>query len=270
MEPIDPPQGQTRKDLWAYWGGKGKPNGEIWYTDDDLSGVQNRMTTYDNRQPIPVGFDEKTWARSDRTSWVFKRNFTFDVINDGASGNSWWDATARDATDGKTLKHPATNNFQSIVCAVNIFGQTDYFMYPVSGGKRWNAYCYSGKKRRLHEWDDQYGLSRCWVEFGIQHNVKRSLAGDDKPQWVAESVTLFDEDREFIDFEPGEFGRRALAEIQTEPQAEALAQVKLASAAVPNSDTKSSSPEGEAVTTSPEAPYAAAEAVAAGVFGISP
>jgi len=61
MEPIDPPNGQKRPNLWAYWGGKQNANVKIWYTTDVINGVQNRMTTYSTRQPIPVGYLPKTW-----------------------------------------------------------------------------------------------------------------------------------------------------------------------------------------------------------------
>jgi len=47
----------------------------------------------------------------------------------------------------------------------------------------------------VHEWDDQYGIARCFVNYGISHNVKRSLDGTEsvEPEWVVQNVTVFDE-----------------------------------------------------------------------------
>ncbi len=117
----------------------------IWYTTDDVGGVQNRLTDYDNKQPVPVGWDPRGWAATgngDRKSWVFKRNYTFDIVDDASDGTGLWDATGKKLLDtSATIRNP--NGYGSVLCAVNIFGQDDYYKYPRDASNRqWNALCY--------------------------------------------------------------------------------------------------------------------------------
>lgn len=101
------------------------------------------MTTYDSDQPIPVGFKKATRPADVSQSWVFKRNFTFSVTDDGAPASAWWDATSLAPTDDGVKLVGAGIDYNSIICAVNIWGQDDYYQYPVNSfGETYNAYCY--------------------------------------------------------------------------------------------------------------------------------
>lgn len=143
MEPIEPAKDKSRVDMWALWGKSSQQ--KIWYTEDDVGGVQNRLTTYDNSQPVPVGWTDASWratGNGDRVSWVFKRNYTFDIVDDASDGVGLWDATDKRVINSRDTIRNA-NGFGSILCAVNIFGQDDYYKYPRdSDGREYNTLCY--------------------------------------------------------------------------------------------------------------------------------
>ena len=179
MEPVDPPKDKKRVDMWASWyvlqhlsplnplwpvqmiyqlflrflftqvtnsASRGQSDvSNIWYTTDDVGGVQNRLTEYDNPQPVPVGWDPRGWAATgngDRTSWVFKRNYTFDIVDDASDGTGLWDATGKRLLDTSATIRNA-NGYGSVLCAVNTFGQDEYYKYPRDASNRqWNALCY--------------------------------------------------------------------------------------------------------------------------------
>ena len=107
--------------------------------------MQNRLTEYDNQQPVPVGWDPRGWAATgngDRMSWVFKRNYTFDIVDDASDGTGLWDATGKRLLDTSATIRNA-NGYGSVLCAVNTFGQDEYYKYPRDASNRqWNALCY--------------------------------------------------------------------------------------------------------------------------------
>jgi hypothetical protein len=80
---------------------------------------------------------------------MFKRNYTFHSV-DGTYANDhntnsyyFWEASAQrfTGTGTKNLAYP-NDRWKNVVCAVNIFGQTDYYKEPKDGGgPTWNAYC---------------------------------------------------------------------------------------------------------------------------------
>jgi chitinase len=80
---------------------------------------------------------------NDKYSWVFKRDYQVSWLNQGSiSGSDWWDATKWDYANADYGKN--RNGAESIVCAVNIFGQDDVYKYPVhkgSGGNEFNGVC---------------------------------------------------------------------------------------------------------------------------------
>ncbi|KAF3763479.1 hypothetical protein M406DRAFT_74093 [Cryphonectria parasitica EP155] len=101
-------------------------------------------------------------------SWVFKRNYTFAII-DGGNGNFHchiWD---------------------NIVCAVNIFDQDEYHKYPIGGnGKTYNAWCLKNPPQAYYYWPGAYTMAHCMVEFGPDSgmNDKRSV-----DNWVVKNIT---------------------------------------------------------------------------------
>ena len=87
-----------------------------------------------------------------RESWNFKRNYTFQIADEEPPNSNndpsfiFWGATNLRFTGSSrnTLAHP-NERWENVVCAVNIFGQTDYFKEPKDGnGPIWNAYCLRG------------------------------------------------------------------------------------------------------------------------------
>jgi len=50
---------------------------------------------------------------------------------------------------------PKKENFQSVFCAVNHFGQDTYYKLPEKDeGKVWNGLCHISPRSRVHEWDN--------------------------------------------------------------------------------------------------------------------
>ena len=147
MEPVEPSTG--RVDMWAPWGKD--TNKEVWYTTDSVGGVNNRLTEYDNDVPVPVGWSEAQWrayqtpqdCAKGKCSWVFKRNYTFNIVQDASDGTDLWDATGKSVVGGKFAIRNA-NGYGSILCAVNIFGQDTYYKEPMdAAGRVYNALCYN-------------------------------------------------------------------------------------------------------------------------------
>ncbi|KAH8891138.1 hypothetical protein GQ53DRAFT_687387, partial [Thozetella sp. PMI_491] len=194
MEPVDPPAGKSRVDMWAAWGKSAQQN--IWYTEDDVGSVQNRMTDYDNAQPVPVGYSESDWKKtgnSNKHSWVFKRNYTFDIADDASDGVALWDATSKKIINSRDTIRNA-NGYGSVLCALNKFGQDTYYKYPTdSNGQQWNALCYKLPIGTNHYWPNTYSYTRCYLEYSATHNAKRS----DVPTyggWEVTGVRHLDDD----------------------------------------------------------------------------
>lgn len=85
-------------------------------------------------------------------SYLFKRNYTFHAVDgteaddNGPTSYYFWDASALRYTSParKTLAYP-TEPWKNVVCATNIFGQTDFYKEPKMGsGPTFNAYCLRG------------------------------------------------------------------------------------------------------------------------------
>ena len=143
MDPDKTKDAKDRKDVWVPWGKSSQQN--IWYTEDKVNGVNNSMTEYEVRQPVPVGWSEAEWKKlghSDKLSWVYKRNYTFDIIDDASDGTGLWGATdVKIIKPTDTLRNP--NGYGSVLCAVNIFGQDTYYKNPRdSSNREYNALCY--------------------------------------------------------------------------------------------------------------------------------
>ncbi|WQF83340.1 Putative glycoside hydrolase family 18, catalytic domain, glycosyl hydrolase family 18 (GH18) active [Colletotrichum destructivum] len=136
-----------RKSQWLYWGGKAGNDMDFWWTDKDLNGVKQRWTVYSDAQPIPAGYNPLNWlGQPTGKSWVFKRNYTFSLRDSGAQGTDWRGATGkRFVRPNQAFKNP--NDYSSIVCGVNTFGQADYFRGPTDGNTNFNALCFTNKRQ---------------------------------------------------------------------------------------------------------------------------
>ncbi|KAI8251251.1 hypothetical protein K4K53_012178 [Colletotrichum sp. SAR 10_77] len=136
--------------------------------------------------PFPVGYDPVNWnGQPADKSWTFKRNYTFSVINDGSQASNWWDATGKQFTTntGYTFRDP--NGFSSLICAVNIFDQDDYYRNPRQGNAaEFNGLCYRGDSYAANGWAGSYRYSRCKIDFGAAV-TKRSEddAAGEKDEW---------------------------------------------------------------------------------------
>ncbi|KAI8153671.1 hypothetical protein K4K49_008338 [Colletotrichum sp. SAR 10_70] len=114
MDPETDPD--DRDDLWIGWF-QGS-NTDFWYTHKTVDGVTQGWSSYEENQPVPVGYNPGQPANK---SWTFKRNYTFSVIDDGSQASNWWDATGRQfvTNTGYTFRNPT--GYSSVICAVNIF-----------------------------------------------------------------------------------------------------------------------------------------------------
>jgi hypothetical protein len=97
---------------------------------------------------INTSFSSFTRGAASTKSWLFKRNYTFSIMDDGSKGSSWWDATGKQFTTGKyTFKNLDPNDYSSIVCGINIFGHDEYYKMPQDGKSApFNGMCLTGKR----------------------------------------------------------------------------------------------------------------------------
>lgn len=111
---------------------------------------------------------------------MFRRNYTFSIVDDGAPSSAWWDATAKAFNNPSGKKFSSPNDYASIICAVNTFDQSTYYKEPKQGGSpAFNALCETDKKRtRKYKpkyyratWENQKLMScRKWVPGSIQNH----------------------------------------------------------------------------------------------------
>ncbi|KAK3395032.1 hypothetical protein B0H63DRAFT_533483 [Podospora didyma] len=204
MEPSVPLK--DREDGWATW------NDAFWSSGTAVKGsAKQRFSLYSesasgntDHMPTPAGFTAAAWASSghDRMeSWTFKRNYTFQAVDGtGEDHNAvsyyFWDATGVRVVGNKQLAHP-NDRWANIVCAVNIFGQTDFYKEPTtSAGQVYNAYCLVGSKTTNDGWTESYGMARCYVDFGVGVFDKRSESnGDEKEEkWDIRAIQIIDDE----------------------------------------------------------------------------
>ncbi|RYP19213.1 hypothetical protein DL767_009698 [Monosporascus sp. MG133] len=190
-----------RKDQWVLWGGRNNADFDWWFTEGQTLGsnqIEQRFTEYTEKQPIPVGFGHPgpLWTKGDKFSWVFKRNYTFSLTDDGTKSSEWWGATGKSfLVRNKRFRYP--NDYASVVCGLNIFDQTDYYKYPTSGGREYNALCLTSATLPPvgSGWDDQYSVANCKVDFGTTV-TKRSETGEETKEYKIEYI-IDDEDTTF-------------------------------------------------------------------------
>jgi hypothetical protein len=120
--------------------------------------------------PPPEGMDDQD---SPETSWMFRRNYTFSVVDNSAQASQWWDTTGHTFASAGN-RGPGTPD--SIICALNTFGQDDLFR--VAGGS-YNGYCLRNERYTdKNGWPNLPRASRCKITFGSTSTKKKRDATD--------------------------------------------------------------------------------------------
>lgn len=133
--------------------------------------------TYPTGMPQPDGMPTRPDAQ---TSWKFRREFTWSIVDNTASASQWWDAT------GWTYSNPkytgatfaAGTGLDSIVCAVNNFGQDDV-VKMAGAGNAYNGYCIRGLRYTTQGWQDVWHATKCVVTFGAPVTTKRDVGASE-------------------------------------------------------------------------------------------
>ncbi|KAI8276438.1 hypothetical protein K4K59_009788 [Colletotrichum sp. SAR11_240] len=178
MDPETDPD--DRDDLWIGWF-QGS-NTDFWYTQKTVDGVTQGWSSYEENQPVPVGYDPVNWSGQPADkSWTFKRNYTFSVIDDGSQARNWWDTTGKQFTTntGYTFRNP--NGHSSVICAGN--------------AAEFNGLYYRGNSYAANGWPGSSRYSRCKVHFGAA--VTKRSEGDaagERDEWEITGVTMLDDD----------------------------------------------------------------------------
>lgn len=114
----------------------------------------SRALPYSPPLPSLTQAQTKTPKKTTSTkSFVFKRNYTFSIVDRGSDAASWWGATGKTFTTGSyTFSNQDPKDFSSVVCGINIFGQDDYYKNPKQGSTLpFNGLCRTNK-REFSEW----------------------------------------------------------------------------------------------------------------------
>jgi hypothetical protein len=120
--------------------------------------------------PPPEGMASRP---NTQTSWMFRRNYTFSVIDNSAQASQWWDTTGHTFASAGN-RGPGTPD--SIICALNNFGQDDLFQ--VAGGK-YNGYCLrSDRFTDRNGWPNIFHAGRCKITFGSTSTKKKRAGAD--------------------------------------------------------------------------------------------
>ncbi|KAF0316874.1 hypothetical protein GQ607_015887 [Colletotrichum asianum] len=170
-----------------------------WFqgSNTDFDGVTQGWSSYEKNRLVPVGYDPVNWSGQPADkSWTFKRNYTLSVIDDGSQASNWWDAIGKQFTTntGYTFCNP--NGYSSVICAVNIFDQDDYYQNSrQSNAAEFNGPCYRSDSYAANGWPGYYWYSRCKVDFGAA--VTKRSEGDaaiEKDEWEITGVMMLDDD----------------------------------------------------------------------------
>ncbi|KAI9146996.1 Killer toxin subunits alpha/beta [Paramyrothecium foliicola] len=191
---------EDKKDCWVVWAdvSKGTTNAEnslriVWerehtykceFGDTDHE-VKQRLKDYPNIVPVPAGKDSadgSSW-HNQKKSWVFRRQYKLSLANVGDGG--FWDAEDHEMTDTRNTKRYTSLN--NVLCAVNIFGQTDVYEEPPN----YNAWCFTDEiKSTRYHWPRRHRVAKCKIDFGLSGgdgNEKRNWNG-----WPVKSVQLLE------------------------------------------------------------------------------
>lgn len=129
---------------------------------------------YPDDVPPPEGMPQRP---NRQTSWLFRRNYTWFVIDNSAQASQWWDATGHSFTSARNKGPPGHD---SILCALNTFGQDDLFKFPPD----FNGYCVRNEKyNEGWGWQQVPRTSRCLITFGASTKKKKRDEANDDDAW---------------------------------------------------------------------------------------
>ncbi|KAL6228777.1 hypothetical protein BDW75DRAFT_131550 [Aspergillus navahoensis] len=174
-----------RKEYWVAWGAT------AWTSQGEYgpenSKYEQRLKEYDTEQPPP---DKVQTRPNTKYSWAFKRDYKISWMQqDTISSTDWWDSTGW-KYQGSTYKAP--RGADSILCAVNTFGQDDVYRYATldkAETKSFNGYCfYEESEATNYNWAMKGGVTPCLVDFAAPSTSGASA----KREWVVTNVTLLE------------------------------------------------------------------------------
>jgi hypothetical protein len=90
-------------------------------------------------------------------SWMFRRNYTWSIIDNSAQASQWWGVTGREFNNKKYKPRPGHD---AILCALNTFGQDDLFRMP-----KYNGYCLQATTHVSYHWPAIPQIGRCLITF---------------------------------------------------------------------------------------------------------
>ncbi|KAL2116052.1 hypothetical protein VTJ04DRAFT_10307 [Mycothermus thermophilus] len=147
LDPTIP--NDKKKDNWVEW-----KTPRPWTSQTRLGDNENRPVTYPNRMPPPEGMVGRT---DEYVSWMFRRNYTWSIIDNSAQSSQWWGVTGREFNNKKYKPRPGHD---AILCALNTFGQDDLFRMP-----KYNGYCLQAGTHVSYHWPAIPQIGRCLITF---------------------------------------------------------------------------------------------------------
>lgn len=152
--------------------------------------------TYPTNMPQPDGMPTRP---DDQTSWKFRREFTWSIVDNTASASQWWDATGWTYSNPKYTgaTYAAGTGLDSILCAVNNFGQDDV-VKMAGAGRAYNGYCLRGPRYTTQGWQDVWHVTKCVVTFGAPVTTKRDVGASEatEEKWEVKNVEYLEDDPE--------------------------------------------------------------------------
>ncbi|KAF3058357.1 hypothetical protein GL218_05328 [Daldinia childiae] len=182
---LDPTLGlddSQKVDNWLKW----RADSDSWTTVKAVGANTQRPVTYPNNQPNPDGMATRP---DSQTSWLFRRNYTWSLAEDTADASQWWGATGR-AFVTKSYTGPA--GWDSVLCALNTFGQDNLFKIDVTSG--YNGYCLRGPQYTTKGWQYVYHAAQCKITFGTvtKRSINGSEAVDVEDEWGVRDIKFVD------------------------------------------------------------------------------
>ncbi|KAI1658123.1 putative bacteriodes thetaiotaomicron symbiotic chitinase [Daldinia decipiens] len=183
---LDPTLGlddSQKVDNWRRW--RADTNWWTTITDKKASVNQQRPVKYFNVQPKPDGMDQP----EPQTSWLFRRNYTWSLVEDTADASQWWGATGREFV---TKSYRGPSGWDSVLCALNTFGQDNLF--KIDAGSDYNGYCLRGPQYTTKGWQYVYHVARCKITFGTvtKRGINGSKAAGTEDEWSVRDVKFVD------------------------------------------------------------------------------
>ncbi|PFH61273.1 hypothetical protein XA68_17786 [Ophiocordyceps unilateralis] len=149
MEPIH--GNKRRTSNWVSWIDPKK-----WTTANKHGTIEQRATKYPNAMPLPDGMPRRSTVR---TSWVFRRNYTWSTIDNATDPRKWWDA--KNYSFVASPEKPS--GWDSILCALNTFGQNS--VYRLNGG--YNAICLRNSSYNADGFQGIRRVAPCLITFTV-------------------------------------------------------------------------------------------------------